>query len=288
MRHPEVCGNGYSVVNRVLQGDIIWESLLFILALKLVATAVTFGSGAVGGVFTPTLVVGACLGSLTGQAVQAVRPGPPLSPQAFAIVGMGALLAATTHAPIMAIIMVFELTLDYQIILPLMLACVVAHYTCFAFEQKSIYADSLKRKGSGHFRQQLEGLRVAALMKPNPVSIHENARFREIAENFVAHRFNYLYVTDAQGGFRGVISLHDIKNYLNDGDLAELVLARDISHAVDCCITPESSLTEALEGFVRHEGERLPVTVGGPTGALVGSISKTDVILALAERSKPE
>jgi CIC family chloride channel protein len=57
---------------------------------------------------------------------------------------------------------------------------------------------------------------------------------------------------------------------------------------VDCCITPESSLTEALEGFVRHEGERLPVTVGGPTGALVGSISKTDVILALAERSKPE
>ena len=288
MRHPEVCGNGYSVVNQILRGDILWESLLVVLALKLVATAATFGSGAVGGVFTPTLVIGACLGSLVGQGVQAIWPGQPISSQAFAIIGMGALLAATTHAPIMAIIMLFELTLDYQIILPLMLACVVAHYTCLAFERKSIYADSLKRKGGGLFRQQLEGLRVAAFMKPNPGSIRENARFREIAERFVANRFNYLYVTDEQGSFRGVISLHDIKSYLNDADLAELVIARDLVQPESCLITPESSLTEALECFVRHEGERLPVLSGGPAGKLVGSISKTDVILALAERSKPD
>jgi len=127
-------------VNEILQGRWVWETLVFILAWKLMATAATFGSGAVGGVFTPTLFVGACLGSLFGSGMQAIWPGEHLAPDAFVVVGMGALLAATTHAPIMAIIMLFELTLDYQLILPLMLACVVAHYTCLAFEKDSIYS----------------------------------------------------------------------------------------------------------------------------------------------------
>lgn len=286
--HPEVCGNGYSVVNQILGGDVLWKSLLLLAALKLVATAATFGSGAVGGVFTPTLFFGACLGSLFGLGAQAIWPGAPHLPQAFALVGMGALLAATTHAPIMAIIMLFELTLDYQIILPLMLACVVAHYTCLAFEKNSIYAESLQRKGAGSFRQQLAGIRVAELMKPDPPSVRESADFRTIAQSFIAHRFNFLYVTDADGNFRGVISLHDIKSYLNEGDLGELVVARDLVQESFPTITPEATLTEALDSFAHHAGERLPVTLGGPLGRLVGSISKTHLILALAERSKPE
>jgi CIC family chloride channel protein len=284
--HPEVCGNGYSVLNEVLRGSVVWQLLLLILILKLVATAATFGSGAVGGVFTPTLFVGACLGSLAGKGMELLWPGQPLNPQAFAVVGMGALLAATTHAPIMAIIMLFELTLDYQIILPLMLACVVAHYTCLAFEPKSIYAESLKRKGGGIFRQQLAGLRVADLMKPNPLSVRESAGFREIAGSFVAHQFNYLYVTDAAGHFRGAVSLHDIKSYLNDAELAQFVIARDIVHDPFPSIEPEASLTEALDRFAHLDSERLPVTSGGPAGQLIGSISKTDLILALSERSK--
>ncbi len=287
IRHPEVCGNGYSIVNQILKGDLLWEALLFLLVWKLLATAATFGSGAVGGVFTPTLFAGACLGSLVGQAVQAVWPGPALSSPSFALVGMGALLAATTHAPIMAIIMLFELTLDYQMILPLMLACVVAHYTSLAFEKKSIYAESLQRKGAGSFRDRLAGLRVAELMKPNPLSVNENAGFRTIAESFVAHRFNNLYVTDRGGNFRGVISLHDIKTCLNEGDLADLVLARDILRENFPSIAPEVSLTEALDHFANYDGERMPVTVGGATGLLVGSISKTDLLLALAERARP-
>jgi CIC family chloride channel protein len=283
--HPEVCGNGYSVVNEVLGGTMLWKSLLFLLVLKLAATAATFGSGAVGGVFTPTLFFGACLGSLVGQGMQLLWSG--LLPQTFALVGMGALLAATTHAPIMAIIMLFELTLDYQIILPLMLACVVAHYTCLAFEKKSIYAESLKRKGAGTFRQQLSGLRVAELMKPNPLSVLESANFSTIAKSFVAHRFNYLYVTNADGVFRGAISLHDVKGYLNESDLGELVTAGDLVREQFPTIAPDASLAEALDHFARHDGERLPVVLGAPAGQLVGSISKTDLILALAERSKP-
>lgn len=282
---PSVCGNGYSVVNRILNGELLWQSLLVILVFKLVATAATFGSGAVGGVFTPTLFVGACLGVLAHHAMQPIWFGTPLNPQAFIVVGMGAFLAATTHAPIMAIIMLFELTLDYQLILPLMLACVVAHYACLAFEQKSIYAESLKRKGGEIYRQQLAGLSVADLMKPKPVNVDEDADFRAIAQKFITHRFRYLYVTAADGSFRGVIALHDVKSHLTQSELAELVIARDIMHEDFPTIAPDATLVEALEKFAHHDGERLPV-VTGPEHKLIGSISKSDLLLALAERTK--
>jgi len=282
--HPQVCGNGYSVINQVLHEHVVWQVLLVIFVFKLLATAATFGSGAVGGVFTPTLFAGACLGVLYCDFVQRIWPGPPLVPAAFALVGMGAFLSATTHAPLMAIIILFELTLDYDIILPLMLACVVAHYTCSAFEKNSVYSESLKRKGFGAFRQELGALSVADIMRANPVAVGENARFTEIAENFVRNRFNYLYVIDDEKTFRGVISLHDIKSYLNDPELAQLVIARDILQEGFPTIVPEASLATALERFSHHDGERLPVTSSRNGQRLLGSISKTDLLLALTEQ----
>jgi CIC family chloride channel protein len=284
--HPEVCGNGYSVVNRVLHGDYLGSVLLVILVMKLAATAATFGSGAAGGVFTPTLFAGACIGSLVCQMFKPFWPGHALQDEAFIVVGMGAFLAASTHAPIMAIIMLFELTLDYPIILPLMLACVVAHYTSLAFEKKSIYAESLARKGMGAYQRQLSTLRVADLMKRDPVAVHEDADFREITAKFVSHRFNYLYVTDEAGAFLGAISLHDIKSYLNEEELANVVVARDIMHEDIPTIAAHDSLAEALDRFALHDGERLPVLIGDESRRLIGSLSKTDLILALAERSK--
>ncbi|HMJ06388.1 MAG TPA: CBS domain-containing protein, partial [Chthoniobacterales bacterium] len=204
-----------------------------------------------------------------------------INPAAFALVGMGAFLAATTHAPIMAIIMIFELTLDYQIILPLMLACVVGYYTSVSIEKRSIYAEALKRKGAGDFRKQLAELHVRDLMKSNPLTVAPTARFAEIGQKFIATRFNYLYVTEHER-FVGAVSLHDIKNYLNSPELAEVVIARDLLYESFPCVAPDASLTEALECFSQHDGERLPVVSNSGDGRLIGSIAKTDVILALA------
>jgi len=279
---PEVCGNGYSIVNELLRDGMVWQVLLLLLGLKILATAATFGSGAMGGVFTPTLFSGAALGYLAWVGIHLLWPSP-LLPQAFTAVGMGALLSAMTHAPIMAIIMLFELTLDYQLILPLMLACVLAHYTCLAFERKSIYAESLQRKGAGGFRPSIWTITVAQLMKPNPVSVTESAGFRTIAESFVANRFNYLYVTDADGKFRGAISLHDIKSYLHTEELAQLVIARDLMRERFPSISPDASLSEALERFSNHDGERMPVISSRQDGKLLGSIAKSELFLALAE-----
>jgi CIC family chloride channel protein len=277
--YPQVCGNGYSVVNGILRGEWLWQTLALILIFKVLATAATFGSGAVGGVFTPTLFVGASFGFLFGTATQHVTGSASMNPSAFAIVGMGAFLAAATHAPIMAIVMIFELTLDYQIILPLMLACVIAYYTSVKIEKRSIYAEALKRKGAGDYAKQLAELHVRDLMKPHPLTISLNTGFSEIAENFVATRFNYLYVTD-DGRFLGAVSLHDIKSYLNTPELAKVVIAGDLLRESFPVVRAGASLTEALERFSRHDGERLPVV--SHDRQLVGSIAKTDVVLALA------
>lgn len=277
--YPQVCGNGYSVVNEILRGQWLWQTLAFILLFKVLATAATFGSGAVGGVFTPTLFVGASLGFLFGTLTQHLTGSLTVNPSAFALVGMGAFLAAATHAPIMAIVMIFELTLDYQIILPLMLACVIGYYTSHKIEKRSIYAEALKRKGAGDYAKQLAELHVRDLMKPNPLTISLTTGFSEIAEKFVATRFNHLYVTD-DGRFLGAVSLHDIKSYLNAPELAKVVIAGDLLLDSFPVVRASASLTEALERFSHHDGERLPVV--SHDRHLVGSIAKTDVILALA------
>lgn len=283
--YPEVAGNGYSAIGHILHAQWFWLTLTSILVCKLIATAATFGSGAVGGVFTPTLLIGASFGFLFGAVAQALGGTRFISePSAFALVGMGAFLAATIHAPIVAILMIFELTLDYQIILPLMLACVIAYYTSIRIERRSIYSEALKRKGASYFDERLAGVRVLDLMKPNPSAVLETAPFREVGRDFINQRFNYLYVVDSAKRFKGAISLHDIKEYLNQPELAEVVIARDIMREEFPTIDPEISVRDALDRFSMHDGERLPVLAANDSSELLGSISKTDLLLALAHR----
>lgn len=141
---PEVWGNGYSVVNSVLHTPWPLLLVLSVLIAKVFATAATVGSGAVGGVFTPTIFVGALLGLLAGSATHALWPGSSL-PIVYAVIGMGAFLAATTHAPLMSFLIVFEMTLEYQLVPALMLACLAAYHISRAIRPQSIYHDALHR-----------------------------------------------------------------------------------------------------------------------------------------------
>jgi len=285
--YPQMAGNGYSSINSILHNEWTWEILLGIFACKILATGATFGSGAVGGVFTPTLFVGSGFGYLVGCAFHSLWPHSALTPSAFALVGMGAFLAATTHAPLMAMLMVFEITLDYAIILPLMMGCVIAYYLSVGIEPASIYSEALKRKGARLFDEQLSRLRVLDLMKVDPPAVPVTAGFNEIAQNFISHRFNYLYVVDADRRFLGVVSLHDIKPYLNDPEMADVIIAEDILREDFPTITPNVPLAQALDTFAHHDGERLPV-LDERTHKLLGRISKSDLILAIADRSKAD
>jgi CIC family chloride channel protein len=281
---PEVCGNGYSVVTGILHEQWLWSSLAVLLLLKVAATCSSFGSGAVGGVFTPTLFMGASLGYLFGHAHQALGFGPLPSPGAFALTGMGMFLAATTHAPLMAILMIFEMTLDYQLILPLMLGCVVAYFTAQGIESRPIYSIPLERKGATYFARRLRELRAGGLMKPDPERIRENTPFGDIARQFIVHTFRYLYVVDEHDTYLGAVCLEDVKEFLGNASLAHLVIARDLLRPGPPVIAVSDSLEEALEIFSRHSGERLPVVADGPAPRLLGSLSKTDLLLTLSER----
>ncbi|CUR66417.1 ClcB-like voltage-gated chloride channel protein [Achromobacter xylosoxidans] len=142
---PEVWGNGYSVVNSMLHTDEwAWQAVAAILLFKIVATGASVGSGAIGGVFTPTLFVGAAVGALYGSGLHALFPAGDLSAvSSYAVVGMGALLAATTYAPLMSILMIFEMTLSYEVMLPLMLACITGFVIAQRIRPDSVYAKSL-------------------------------------------------------------------------------------------------------------------------------------------------
>ena len=298
IRVPEVCGNGYSVVVDILNGNLgnlalglqlpryhlAWIALALVFLCKWLATAASFGSGAPGGVFTPSLFMGASLGYLFGTLVNVVWPVGAPDPGAFALVGMGAFLSAASRAPVMAVILLFEMTLSYDIILPLLLCSVLAYYTAKGIEEHSLYSESLQRKAAEQPTAGLPAGRVADLMKADPPVLAPSARFADIAQKFLSVRVNNLYVVDEAGRFLGVVSLHDIKPYLGEPDVAELVLARDILHEDFPRLGPDQSLSEALGGFLGITAERLPVV--GPEGKLLGSLAKGDLLLTLVEKRK--
>jgi chloride channel protein, CIC family len=288
IRVPQVCGNGYSMVLTVLNGDLAWQTLLLVFACKWLATATSFGSGAPGGVFTPTLFMGASLGYLYGTGVHHVWPGGAVDPRAFALVGMGAFLSAATHAPLMALVMLFELTLSYDIILPLMMGSVVAYYAARGIEGASIYSEALRRKAAAQAAAGSLPAAVGDLMRPDPPSVPETTPFEEIARMFVTAETNHLYVIGRDGGFAGAVSLHDMQPYLNDPGLAELVIAEDIVHGDFPYVTPADSLAQALDSFARRRDlERLPVLADEKSRRLVGSLSKLDLLLAIADARRP-
>ena len=282
---PQVCGNGYSVVVEILNGKIhLWMVVAGILACKWLATMASFGSGAPGGVFTPSLFMGAGTGLLFCNVVHSFWPTAAQDPRAFALVGMGAFLSAVTHAPVMAVIMLFEITLSYDIILPLMLCSVIAYYTAKSLEGASIYSEVLQRKSAAVPDPALGEERVADMMRANPPVVRPNAHFADIARMFLNVRVNNLYVVDEAGKFLGVVALHDIKPYLGEPDLAELVIARDILREDFPRVAPEQPLTDALAGFLGIVAERLPVVERD--GTLRGSLAKSDLLLALIEKQK--
>ncbi len=278
---PEVWGNGYGVVEDVLNNPWTWEALMTILVLKVLATVATTGSGAVGGVFTPTLFCGAVLGALFGEIIHAVLPHAHVSVGSFAVVGMGCFLAAMTRAPIMSILIMFEMTRDDATIMPLMLACVSAFYVAREISPESVYSRQLHRTNA-HSETPLFLLHVRDLMKTDPICVLATSGFPQVATVLAANTFKHLYVVDPNRRFLGAIALQDLKPFLQDTDLPQVVIALDLMHDDVPVLTSDASLKESLEVFAQHDGERLPVLDNPRDRRLVGSLAKTDVLLTLA------
>ena len=267
---PEVWGNGYSVVNAILHGGWLWPALLAVLLPKVVAVAATTGSGAVGGVFTPTLFVGAVAGALFGDVVQSQWPGLVSQPVCAAI-GMGAFLAACTHAPLTSILMLFEMTESYGLITPLMLACVLAYWVSVVLRPDSIYSAPGKA-----LPPPLVTI-ARGLMRADTVSVTEGAERTEVEQTFVRCRRPHVYVVDGDGRFAGAVSVHDMVPAAHTGQAWQVAIKRDFPS-----VDEDMPVGQVLETFARHPGERLPVL--DADRRLRGYVTKTDVMLMFRGR----
>jgi chloride channel protein, CIC family len=280
---PQVWGNGYEVVNALLRQNWLWTAVLAILLLKVVATLCTAGSGAVGGIFTPTLFVGAALGQVFGQAVHALWPAAAAtaaSGAAYTIVGMGAFLAAATGAPLMAILMIFEMTLSYQVMLPLMLACVIAYFLARGVGGPSMYEITTRHRREEEARMRLRATQMHELIRPAETVLPLDAGMDEMLAMFGSHPVKYLYVVDADERYQGVVALRDLAT-LPPG--AETRRARDfVRRDTLPLITPDMSLAEASRQFQLHHGERLPAVKSEADPLLLGVVYKTALLDAFA------
>jgi len=277
---PEVWGNGYSVVNAVLHTPWPWTLIAMVLVAKAAATMATAGSGAVGGVFTPALFFGCMIGTLFGLAVQALWPASSSAPFAYAIVGMGAFLAGATQAPLMAILMIFEMTLSYQVMLPLMAASVIAYFVARSANAGSMYEITLRRNEQRDEQLRLRGLHVRDLVQPAETVVGPDADREAMSKLFLQHPVKYLYVVDAGGRYLGVVPLAAL-----GAAPAETTAASLLSQAI-LPITADSGLGEALQRFLEHRGERLPVIESLANPVLLGVAAKSALLATYVRLSE--
>jgi len=279
LRYPEIVGNGREAVAALFARPWGVEHVVALLALRLVVTPLAVGSGTVGGVFTPTLFLGAMLGHAFGAGVRALAPALGADPAAFALAGMGALLAGTTHAPLTAVVMVFEMTLDYGVVVPLLLGSAVASLVATRLSASSVYTEALRRKaGEEEAPGALDVLRVNDLLRPDQVTIAPDLTLPRLLDAFVASRRNHLYVVEAGGRFLGAVNLHDVNEALRAAGEAGTLVARDVMRPRFEVTVPEEGLPRALERFAAQECERLPVLADLESRRIVGTISKRDIL----------
>jgi H+/Cl- antiporter ClcA/CBS domain-containing protein len=276
------------------------SGLLFLLGLflaKLIATLVTVGSGAVGGVFTPTLFLGAGLGAAFGLALQQLGAGEGLPIAPFAVVGMGSMLAATVRSPLLSMIMVLEISLDYSLMPPLMLACVVSILVARKLHPESIYTEPLRRKGlmisqEANTSEAAMERTVGELMRAPVQPIRETATIGEIADRFLTSANNFLPVVDGKYQMLGLVALQDLKEYLGAGEELRAVIAYDIMRPVSPCVTPNQRLIDVLPVVLNSEQRNIPVVTTLKENRLVGALGRAEVLNmfseAIAIRSKSE
>ncbi|MES2102519.1 MAG: ClcB-like voltage-gated chloride channel protein [Pseudomonadota bacterium] len=284
---PQVWGNGYSVVNSLLHQQWVWTSLLLVLASKILATALTTGSGAVGGIFTPTLFVGAAVGCLFSQGLHALWPQLVSLPSAFAVVGMGAFLAAATGAPLMAILMIFEMTLSYQAMLPLALACVAAYFIARLIAGASMYEITIRRNREEKARLQLRGTQMRDLIQQTATVLPLTATVPELSKMFLQHPVKYIYIVDEKNLYQGVVALQDLAAVLDSKAKSDTRHAADfVRHDFLRVITPDMSLSDAFQHFLAHQGERLPAIGSSEDPVFLGAVSKTSLLDAFYQLSQ--
>jgi chloride channel protein, CIC family len=289
---PQVLGVGYETIDFALHGGAsgvfppgflgVMATLAILIVVKVFCTGMTLGSGGSGGVFAPAMVVGACLGCAFGLGAERFFPGQTGGAGAYALVGMGAVLAGATHAPVTAIIMLFEMTSNYTIILPLMLACIISVVVSNALYPTSIFTTRLVRRKvrlRGSFESELmRNSQVRALLRPVAETVTQATPLQEILRRSLSGSLVQQYVVDGKNRPVGVITLQRIKELLAEGDIDDnLVIAADIMRPSVTTVKLDDTLEILMSHMARIDTEEMPVV--NAEGVIVGTVTAHDVMV---------
>jgi len=258
LEFPGVWGNGYVSTNRILHEQFLGEEwpLLFLTGLLLAKLLAT------------------------------------LPPAAFALVGMGSMLSATTHSPLLAMIMVFEISLNYTLMPPLMVACAVSTLVARRLHLETIYTEPLRLKGLEPERESTQlgaatQQTVGDLMRDPVPPLRQTTTFHEIADRFLTSPNNFLPVVDDRNSLVGLVALQDLKEYLTAGQELNGVIAYDVMRPPPACLTPNQKLLDALPVLLASELRNVPVINSQKDRKLVGTVARIEALGLLSEAISP-
>jgi len=281
---PRVFGVGYESITDVLSGQLAIQVVLGLFLLKLLATVMTLGSGGSGGIFAPALYMGAMLGFLFGHAAHQVFPSITGPAGAYAMVGMAAFFGGAAHAPVTAILILFEMTGDYDIILPLMLATVVSTLISRLLSRESIYTLKLTRRGihleQGQDVDVMQGVDVREAMTTEVDVVRPDMSLVGLAEEFARTHHHGFPVVDGAGDLVGVVSIRDLEKAISAGAIKGKTVM-DIATSEGLLLTyPDEPMWKALKRLASRDVGRLPVVEAEASRKLVGVIRRQDIVRA--------
>lgn len=280
--YNQLFGIGYELASSAINGILPVRDLIILLVLKVFFLALFIKCGAYGGTFAPSLVIGALAGGLFAETA-AFLTGVELNTTAFALVGMGGVLAGLNSIPLTSMMLVFEVTGDYQFILPLMLVAVISYLVTVYYNKGSVYTAELLKEGIDLTRKGeadlLGKVRAGRIMRIDFDTVSHRAGFDEIIKRIMRSRYGDLFVLDDTKSLVGVISLNKVKEAMNSSDLAEILIAADIADPVDA-VHENDPVSIALQKMEIYDIDTLPVLGSFNRSEIAGIITHQDIIVS--------
>ncbi len=279
---PEIMGNGYEFIEKALHENMLFPILICLVFFKVVATSITLGSGGAGGVFAPALFIGAMTGGSFGYVVHRLFPHLTATPGAYATVGIGSFLAAATHAPLTGIFLLFEMTGNYKIIVPLMFSSIIGTLIAKRLYHDSIDTAELTRKGiklhAGKEQSIMGRIKVGDVLVTDVVTVTPETPLHRLIEIMIEKERFYIPVVDFAGEMAGIVSIHDVRPVLLEERVTHIVNAGDIATVKVIVLAPEDDLNTAMEKFSKKDIEEIPVVERKGSKKIIGMVKRKDII----------
>jgi len=283
LQFDQLFGIGYHTMNQVLNQEFALGTVICLLLLRILFLALFLNAGAYGGTFAPSLAIGAMFGFVFALSVNAAF-NLSLDPIAFSLVGMGGILAGINSIPLTSILLVFELTRDYRIILPLMLASIVSFIVVIYVTKRTVYANALLKEGidvSAMGEIDILGrVRVKELMIPEFDQVSYRMPFQELLRRLLHSVYGEVCVVDDDNRLMGIITLKGVRQALITRELVDLLIAGDLVIPIPA-VTEDSLVPQALENIEKYDVENIPVITRTPAGEkLCGILRHQDILQA--------